>query len=167
MTCATRVTPVAAGPLREEAFMPVPFHPARRTRPAEVLLAIATATALGAPAPALAQTSSDTPSPRAAARPAPDATDPAAAVPALSYRSSLQTYRRHVEGPPRVWREANDEVLRIGGWRSYLREAQGAPAGGSDPTPASRPGSTPNSQANSQPASSPAAASPNVPGGAR
>lgn len=149
--------------------MPVPFHFAWRARPAGILLAITIAT--GSFAPAQAQAPSDPPASRIGARPAPDATDPSAAVPALSYRSSLQTYRRHVEGPPRSWREANDEVLRIGGWRSYLREAQGAPAPGLEPSPASRSGATPAPTSGptsaTTSASSPAAASPAAPGGAR
>lgn len=52
--------------------------------------------------------------------------DPGADVPALVYRSSLSQYRRHADPSPKAWRDANDEVLRIGGWRAYLREAASA-----------------------------------------
>jgi hypothetical protein len=42
-------------------------------------------------------------------------------------------YRRYDEQPGPGWREANDTVARIGGWRSYAREAQ--PAASSPATP--------------------------------
>lgn len=71
----------------------------------------------------------------------PDPTDPSHAdttVPPLQHHSVLAN-RRGVAGAaaPRPWREANDEVARIGGWRSYLRESE-APA-----TPASAPEAKP------------------------
>ena len=72
---------------------------------------------------------------QAASRPAPmaDPLDPAASVPALVYRSSLSTDYRRLRADPAVpWREANDTVGRIGGWRAYLREA-------SQPEPAAVP----------------------------
>lgn len=57
-----------------------------------------------------------------------DPLDPAARVPALTYESSFAQYRRlHDEKPAepgKAWREANDTVARIGGWRAYAREAQ-------------------------------------------
>jgi hypothetical protein len=53
-----------------------------------------------------------------------DPADPAAAVPALTWRSALKGLRIAHE-PARVdWRAANDTVTRIGGWRAYAREAQ-------------------------------------------
>jgi hypothetical protein len=64
----------------------------------------------------------------------PDPADAKAATPALQYRSALAGYRRlDAESPPLAWREANDRVERIGGWRAYAREAT-APA--SAPVPA-------------------------------
>ncbi|MBN8489822.1 MAG: hypothetical protein J0M00_00115 [Burkholderiales bacterium] len=54
----------------------------------------------------------------------PDPLDAKASVPALSYRSSLSRYRGLGEDKPVSWREANDAVARIGGWRVYAREAQ-------------------------------------------
>lgn len=64
----------------------------------------------------------------AQAQPAPpakvDPLDPNASVPRVEHRSSLATYRRHSDEPVRSWREANDNVTRIGGWRTYLREAR-------------------------------------------
>lgn len=54
----------------------------------------------------------------------PDPLDPRASVPAPVYRSSLAAHRRAGEDKPVTWREANDTVTRIGGWRAYTREAQ-------------------------------------------
>ena len=45
-------------------------------------------------------------------------------VPALSYRSSFSRFRAFSDDKPVFWREANDAVARIGGWRVYAREAQ-------------------------------------------
>ena len=62
----------------------------------------------------------------------PDPLDAKASVPALSYRSSFARYRGLGEDKPVSWREANDAVARIGGWRVYAREAQQP-----EPTPSS------------------------------
>ncbi|ABM94594.1 multi-Cu oxidase [Methylibium petroleiphilum PM1] len=62
----------------------------------------------------------------------PDPLDPKASVPALSYVSSFSQYRLLGEEKPVSWRDANDTVTRIGGWRVYAREAQQP-----DPAPAS------------------------------
>ena len=65
--------------------------------------------------------------PPPAPRPA-DPLDAQASVPAPVYRSSLRDPRRPPQPvdarPPIPWREANDTVARIGGWRAYAREAQ-------------------------------------------
>ena len=72
----------------------------------------------------------------------PDPLDPKANVPALTYPSSLSQYRRADDGKPVSWRDANDTVTRIGGWRVYAREAQqpdaaaSAPARPANPAPA-------------------------------
>ena len=71
------------------------------------------------------------PEPRAAK---PDPLDPKASIPTLSYQSSFTQYRRLDESKPISWREANDTVTRIGGWRVYAREAQQP-----DPAPAAKP----------------------------
>jgi hypothetical protein len=76
------------------------------------------------------------------APPRPSPLDAQAAVAPLTYRSSLADYRRTASEPaPLAWREANDQVERIGGWRAYAREAaQPAPAAASAPaSPASAP----------------------------
>jgi hypothetical protein len=61
--------------------------------------------------------------PVAAGAAGPDPSDPKAPVPALSHRSVFEHYRRHDDAKPVPWRKANDTVERIGGWRSYAREA--------------------------------------------
>ena len=76
------------------------------------------------PCAALAQ------APTAAPRPHP--ADPQAATAPLQHRSSLAGYRRG-ETPPLVWRDANERVERIGGWRAYAREANAPDAAASAP----------------------------------
>lgn len=61
----------------------------------------------------------------------PDPLDPKVGVPALRYESSLAQYRRMGDERAISWRDANDTVARIGGWRVYAREAsqpEAAPA---------------------------------------
>lgn len=58
---------------------------------------------------------------------APDPTDARAEVPKAVHASPLSAYRRIGDDTPLPWREANDRVGRIGGWRAYAREAA-APA---------------------------------------
>lgn len=52
---------------------------------------------------------------------------------AAAWRSAFQGYQPYAEAPLAPWRESNDTVGRIGGWRVYAREAQGAAA--PDPAP--------------------------------
>ena len=54
----------------------------------------------------------------------PDPLDPKASIPTLVHPSSFSQYRRLDEGKLISWRDANDTVTRIGGWRVYAREAQ-------------------------------------------
>ena len=54
----------------------------------------------------------------------PDPLDAKAGVPALIYESSFTHYRRLNDEKLVSWRDANDTVARIGGWRVYAREAQ-------------------------------------------
>ena len=61
----------------------------------------------------------------------PDPLDPKTSVPALRYSSSLAQHRNGGDAKPVSWKEANDAVARIGGWRVYAREAQQP-----DPAPA-------------------------------
>ncbi len=68
-----------------------------------------------------------------------DPLDPRAAVPPVLHRSSLHAYRPATEVPVGSWKDANDTVTRIGGWRAYAREAaQPEPA-----APATVPAMTP------------------------
>jgi hypothetical protein len=79
----------------------------------------------------------------------PDPLDPKASVPALSYVSSFSQYRLLGDEKPVSWRDANDTVTRIGGWRVYAREAQQG-----DPAPAApaAPAAVPTDKAKSMPA---------------
>jgi hypothetical protein len=61
--------------------------------------------------------------PPSAARKA-DPLDASASVPAVAYESAFSRYRRAADERAIPWREANDTVARIGGWRAYAREAQ-------------------------------------------
>ena len=56
------------------------------------------------------------------------------------YRSALDGYQRYSDEPVQAWRESNDTVGKIGGWRVYAREAQGAPA---EPTAPAAPSKEP------------------------
>ncbi len=42
----------------------------------------------------------------------------------LQYTSAIQAYQAYKDQPVRSWREANDHVGKIGGWRTYAKEAQ-------------------------------------------
>lgn len=93
----------------------------------------------------------------------PDPLDPKAAVPVLIYQSTFKPTMAPA-GKPMSWREANDNVARIGGWRVYAREAQqpdaaaapaSAPAPMSAPVPAppnTKPEPTPSTPAAPKPA---------------
>jgi hypothetical protein len=78
----------------------------------------------------------------------PDPLDPAASAPAAVHRSAFASYQRMRDDKLLPWKQANDEVTRIGGWRSYAREAAqptdtkpAAPAASAAaPAPASAPG---------------------------
>ena len=54
----------------------------------------------------------------------PDPLDPAAPVPPLTHSSALTAAPSLSETPVGSWRDANDTVNRIGGWRAYAREAR-------------------------------------------
>lgn len=66
-----------------------------------------------------------------AQQPAPAAVRPpvADAAPSSVYRSAWSGYRPFADEKVISWKDANDEVRRIGGWRTYLRESQGQPSG--------------------------------------
>jgi hypothetical protein len=59
--------------------------------------------------------------PRTAAHP--DPLNALAVVPTVVHSSAFAAYRRQAEATPIAWKDANDTVTRIGGWRAYAREA--------------------------------------------
>jgi hypothetical protein len=52
----------------------------------------------------------------------PDPADPNAQVPETAYRSAFDGYRKHELSKQTPWRDANQEVGRIGGHVGILRE---------------------------------------------
>ena len=54
---------------------------------------------------------------------APDPVDPDTAIPASVYVSPFSDYRPLGEDKNTIWKDANDTVGKIGGWRAYAREA--------------------------------------------
>ena len=71
--------------------------------------------------------------------------EPLTPIPAvkLEYRSTLSTYKAYADQPVQSWREANDEVGRIGGWRAYAKEMQaGEPPAAGASAPAAPPAHT-------------------------
>ena len=97
-------------------------------RAAVVLWAAVGFALAGVPLPAFAQ-----------AVAAADPLDPKASVPPAAYRSAFGTYRPAKDTPVGSWREANDTVNRIGGWRAYASEAQQPGAAASAPVPPAPP----------------------------
>lgn len=89
----------------------------------------------------------------------PDPLNPKAQVPSVRYESSFAQFRRIGDDKPLAWREANDAVARIGGWRVYAREAQQP-----DPAPAEKP-AVPGHAPAQTPAIAPAPAAKPVPQG--
>ena len=53
-----------------------------------------------------------------------DSSSKGASIIVLEYDSVFKGYRSFEELPETGWREANDNVGRIGGWRSYARQVQ-------------------------------------------
>jgi len=101
---------------------------AARLLPAALTIAAAAAAAQGATAPP--------------PRPVADPLEATAAVPPMVYRSTLSTFGRRAADEPVPWREANDRVGRIGGWRAYAREANAPDASVATPVDATRGTST-------------------------
>jgi hypothetical protein len=77
------------------------------------------ATVIGVLLPAVHAQPSSAPTASAAASAAP------AAKPDPIYRSPFEGYRRYADEPLVSWKEANDNVGRIGGWRAYAQEVSG------------------------------------------
>jgi len=55
---------------------------------------------------------------------APSPLDAKASVPSIGYESTFVRFKRWSDEKPVTWRQANDTVTGIGGWRAYAREAQ-------------------------------------------
>jgi hypothetical protein len=55
-------------------------------------------------------------------------TAPRATVAPEPYRSALDGYQPFKEEKVLPWKESNDTVGRIGGWKAYAQEAQGTSA---------------------------------------
>jgi hypothetical protein len=94
------------------------------------------------------QAQAQAPAPGTATRTArADPLDAQARVPAAVHSSALSHYRRLGDDARIGWKEANETVNRIGGWRAYAREAQqpepAASAPASRPSPAPVPASAP------------------------
>lgn len=71
----------------------------------------------------------------------PDPLDAGVSVPALTYQSAIGQHRHFGNQSALSWREANQRVHRIGGWRAYAREAYEA---STEQAPATRaPSATP------------------------
>lgn len=95
-----------------------------RTRSTSVLIAVVVAVA----APfALANAQGDKTTVR-------DPGDPKTTVPPVRYDSAFAGYRLNADVEVARWRDVNDNVGRIGGWRVYGREAIVDPK--ADPVPA-------------------------------
>lgn len=60
--------------------------------------------------------------------PAPSGNAPAAAPPALTYKSALEGYQPFADEKSVPWKEANETVYRRGGWQAYAKEASGSGA---------------------------------------
>ena len=58
----------------------------------------------------------------------------------LQYSSAIGAYQAYADQQVQSWREANDRVGQIGGWRAYAKEIKtGQPASAKDTAPASDP----------------------------
>lgn len=70
----------------------------------------------------------------AAAQAPADAKTPQPSLPTkLQYSSAIGAYQAYKDQPVQSWREANDRVGRIGGWRAYAKEIKtGVPASAQD-----------------------------------
>lgn len=64
----------------------------------------------------------------------PTPSEPAEARPSTANTRSMATYRAYSEPAVAPWRQSNEQVAKVGGWRTYARESQ-APAGHAASTP--------------------------------
>ena len=90
---------------------------------------------------ARSQSTGSPPSSPTAGSTAQTAADAQAVTKPLTYRSPFAAYQADKIEEPRSWRDVNDRVGSIGGWRVYAREAQApqsTPFAIDKPTPAPR-----------------------------
>jgi hypothetical protein len=124
-TGVSQTRPAAARPFsRYSSAVPAVPHStplARKAMSPAARAACAVVFTLSSAGAALAQAAAESPS----------HSQPAAGV---SYQSTLEEYQRFTEEKLISWQEANDTVGRIGGWRTYAREAQ-QPAGSTPAAP--------------------------------
>jgi hypothetical protein len=91
--------------------------------------------------PARSQSTGSLPSGSTPRSTAQNAADAQSVTKSLTYRSPFAAYQVDKIEEPRSWREVNDRVGSIGGWRVYAREAQvplSTPPAIDKPTPAPR-----------------------------
>jgi len=74
-------------------------------------------------APFAAKAQTQGPQARQASNVRADPLNAQAGVPPLLHESAFTQYRRLTDVPVGSWRDANETVTRIGGWRAYAREA--------------------------------------------
>ena len=99
------------------------------------------ATLLPLVAPFAANAQAQVPQARHASDPRPDPLNAQASVPPLLHESAFTQYRRLTDVPVGSWRDANDTVNRIGGWRVYAREAAQSASPPASPAASDRAGS--------------------------
>lgn len=78
---------------------------------------------VAAQAQSQAQAQAQAPSAREASNLRLDPLSAQANIPPLVHESAFTQYRRFTDVPVGSWRDANETVNRIGGWRAYAREA--------------------------------------------
>ena len=113
------------------------IHSTLPARLAAILVSLA-----GLPHAAVAQTAA----PSAATSPRASANSSAAEPP--PFRSAFEDYKPYTDEKIQGWKQANDNVGQIGGWREYAREASRVttpktpekPGAASPATPAAEPG---------------------------
>ena len=91
------------------------------------LLVVTLLLSVGASHAQVAHDHSPAAAPAAPAAPAAKATAGSLPTPTgspLAFESTLSRYKPMTDQKLGSWREANDMVTRIGGWRSYLKESQ-------------------------------------------
>ena len=60
-----------------------------------------------------------------------------------AFKSAFEGYQPYTDDQTGNWRQANDTVARIGGWRAYAREAAAEPAKSASAAPAAPTALTP------------------------